>query len=47
MGVESSSREKDTIDLSKGDVVVINTPGGWGYGKPEESSKACFGGFEG
>ncbi len=27
---------KDTVSLSKGDIVVINTPGGGGYGKPEE-----------
>jgi len=27
---------KDTVTLNKGDVVVINTPGGGGYGKPEE-----------
>ena len=27
---------KDIITLNEGDVVVINTPGGGGYGKPEE-----------
>ncbi len=27
---------KDTVYLNRGDIVVVNTPGGGGYGKPEE-----------
>ncbi len=27
---------KDVISLSKEDIIVINTPGGGGYGNPEE-----------
>ncbi len=28
-------RSKDTVELEKGDMVYINTPGGGGYGRPE------------
>jgi len=38
-GSTQKLRSKDTANLSEGDILVIKTPGGGGYGKPAEREK--------
>ena len=39
-GEKIQLRSKDCIDLEPGDIVVIRTPGGGGFGNPEERDKS-------